>query len=55
MTEDIPTDETGLLDQAAITIHEMFMAYRRAGFRRREALELVKAQVVTIQGASGQS
>jgi hypothetical protein len=38
----------GTLDEAAVGIHELFMAYVRAGFTRSEALELVKVQLNNI-------
>lgn len=42
----------GELDAAAISFHEIFMAYVRAGFTRREALELVQTHIMTAAGNS---
>ena len=44
VAQAFPKDTTPIQDGAA-TLHEVFMAYVRAGFRREEALELVKVSV----------
>jgi hypothetical protein len=35
-------DPIGPLAAAAVSLHELFMAYVKAGFTRKEALDLVK-------------
>jgi hypothetical protein len=37
------------LDEAAIAVHEVFLSYMRAGFTRKEALELVMQQLTAAQ------
>ncbi len=36
------------LDIATVALHEMFLSYMRAGFKRSEALELVKVHIGNI-------
>ncbi len=40
--------DPGSLDAAAVAMHEMFMSYIRAGFNKREALELVKVHLAEL-------
>ncbi len=39
---------SGEIDDGAIAINEMFMSYVRAGFTRREALELIKVHLAKV-------
>ncbi len=36
------------IDIATAALHEMFLSYMRAGFKRREALELVKVHISSL-------
>ena len=36
------------IDTATAAIHEMFLSYIRAGFKRSEALELVKVHIANL-------
>lgn len=38
---------TSPMEEAAISMHEMYMTLRRAGFSRRDALELVAKMLVS--------
>jgi len=40
-------DYTSPMEEAAISMHEMYTTLRRAGFRRRDALELVAKMLVS--------
>lgn len=40
--------ENDTIDVATVALHEMFLSYMRAGFKRREALELVKVHISAI-------
>lgn len=55
----LPPDPVTLMAAGAAEMHELYLSYVRAGFRRREALELVKALLVTAfqagQDTGGQS
>lgn len=42
MPEPVPPPMTELA-AAVVTMHELFTAYRKAGFTERQALELLKA------------
>ena len=50
MDED-PGDPIGTLLEAALSLHELFLAYQRAGFTEEQAFELVKA--ITVEGMAG--
>ncbi len=41
-------DNRGLLDDAAIALHEMYEAYVRAGFTVEQAMELVTVHLMEI-------
>ncbi len=54
-----PSDENdepfGEIDAGAIAQHEILSAYIRAGFTRREAMELVKTHIIaSSQGGSSE-
>ncbi len=38
-------DDLDTIDTATAALHEMFLSYMRAGFKRREAMELVKVHL----------
>jgi len=40
--------EEGTINAAAAAVHEMFLAYIRAGFKRSEALDLVKEHISNL-------
>ncbi len=40
------TDQT--LDEGAVVVHEFFLAYIKAGFKRSEALDLIKVHLAKI-------
>jgi hypothetical protein len=40
-----PVDPVTSMGEAANSLHELFTEYQRAGFRRSEALELVKEHI----------
>lgn len=44
----MPQDPIGQSTQAAIQLHEMFLAYIAAGFSRKEALSIVSAMVAAM-------
>ncbi len=41
--------EAQSLDESSVALHEVFLSYQRAGFTRREALELVKVLLAGMQ------
>jgi hypothetical protein len=43
---DLPPDPVTAMAEGAAQLHELYASYVAAGFRRREALELVKAVMV---------
>jgi hypothetical protein len=45
VTTQGPVDPITDLAQAANSLHELFTEYMRAGFRRSEALELIREQI----------
>jgi hypothetical protein len=45
MSHPPPVDPITSMGEAANSLHELFVEYQRAGFRRSEALELVKEHV----------
>lgn len=40
------------LNTAGIALHELMTSYTRAGFTRKEAMELVKASLIEAQRAN---
>lgn len=40
--------ENGTIDDGTTAIHELFLSYIRAGFKRSEALELVKVHIANL-------
>ena len=48
--DDVPLGE---IDAGAIAQHEILMAYIRAGFSRREAMELVKTHIMAASSNGG--
>ena len=53
MSED--DDKAGKFLEGAVTIHEMFLSYIQAGFKRSEALELIKAHIANLDPRAGES
>lgn len=41
----MPEEDLDSIDVATAAMHEMFLSYMRAGFKRREALELIKVHL----------
>ena len=50
----MPSNPFGNLDETAVSVHEMFQSYLRAGFRRSEALELMKAHIAAASAINAQ-
>jgi hypothetical protein len=51
----MPDDPVSPLREAAVSMHELFSEYMRAGFNRKEALYLIGQQLhgVAAQGQGG--
>ena len=41
-------DDHDTIDVATSALHEMFLSYMRAGFKRSEALQLVKVHISSL-------
>jgi len=51
----LPPDPVTALAEGANQLHELYLAYLKAGFPRRAALELVKTCLVTALQAGSES
>jgi hypothetical protein len=45
MSHPPPADPITSMAEAANSLHELFLEYQRAGFRRSEAMDLIKEHV----------
>lgn len=57
MRDDDEFDYTSPMQEAAVAMHEMYETLKRAGFSRREALELVskilQSSITEVMNSSG--